>query len=378
MPLFETILNSLDEAVLLFNKRGRLLYLNKAGEELFGSRLRDLKDKGLTVLFAKPCDLSDLLRRAISEGRSYRGRDIELLGLKDTNMDVYICPIYDESLDLNPGPKVTKPHYERQPKGALLCLRENQYLADTEDYQFDSLLYLLGSIAHEIKNPLSGIKGAAQLLSVKMPELQNDECIKMILRETERLNGVLHSYLTITRGPVFNRLNIHEALEHALKVLSPLIKEGDLKLIKSYDPSLPDILGDESKLLQVFINLIKNSVEALQERKSGREIRISTRLSNEYMLIYDSKGCSKRPHPSKRQRWIIVNISDNGAGIDTEEQKRIFLPFYTKKRGGTGLGLSLSKKIIKDHGGIIRVKSQIGKGALFSVYLPVSVETGND
>ncbi len=378
MPPFETILNSLEDAVLLFNKKGRLLYLNKAGEELFGRKLRDLRDKGLGALFAKPCDLSGLVRRAINEGRSYKGRDIELLGLKDTTMDVYICPIYDDGLDTTTNSRVMTHCYEREPKGALLCLRENLYLADREDYQFDSLLYLLGSIAHEIKNPLSGIKGAAQLMCSRMPELNNDECLRMILGETERLNRVLHSYLTMTRRPVFNSLNIHEALEHALKVLSPLIKERNIYLLKSYDPSLPYISGDESKLLQVFINLLKNAVEALQDRRTRREIRVSTRLSNEYVLIYDTKEGSKRQHFGKRQRWIIVNIIDNGVGIDMEEQKRIFLPFYTKKRGGTGLGLSLSKKIIKDHGGIIRVKSQLDKGATFSVYLPVKMETGND
>ncbi|HIJ61016.1 MAG TPA: hypothetical protein HPP56_10475, partial [Nitrospirae bacterium] len=246
-------------------------------------------------------------------------------------------------------------------------------LADPEDYYFESLLYLLGSIAHEIKNPLSGIRGSAQLLSNLYSGTNENEYLKIILKETGRLNNILHNYLNITTKPVFNVVNIHEVLEHSIKVLEPLIKEHQIRLIKSYDPSLPDIFGDESKLLQVFINLIKNAIEAIESNKG--EITISSRFSNEYAVIYEKKMAGKQEILKKKQKWVIIAIKDNGHGIKIDEQKKVFLPFYTNKKTGTGLGLALSKKIIKDHGGLIKIKSILNEGTIVYVYLPLRLET---
>ncbi|MBI3593073.1 MAG: hypothetical protein HY099_06310, partial [Nitrospirae bacterium] len=251
------------------------------------------------------------------------------------------------------------------------------------------------SIAHEIKNPLSGIKGAAQILRGSARDSEAVECVNLILKEADRLNLVLHSYLTMTRMPVFNQLNIHEVIEHALKVMGTVFQEKKISVEKSYDPSLPVILGDESKLLQVFINLLKNAVEAMETQKnlkrrpalknsgdkdllsgrkaSSRVLSISTRPSNEYMVIYEGEGHDRKAAKLKKQRWVVITLQDTGAGIPGDELDRVFLPFYTRKEGGSGLGLALSKKIIKDHGGIIKVKSKLGQGTTISMYLPLQV-----
>jgi two-component system nitrogen regulation sensor histidine kinase GlnL len=376
----DSIINSLAEAVFLFDKKGRLIFMNRAGEEFSGKGFDEIKNRQFKTIFPDAEDIPLLIQKAIKEGRSFHGKEMEVDIGRIANVDLNISPYY-----LDEGPD------NEGNNGAILSIRENLLLTEREDYPFDSMLYLLGSIAHEIKNPLSGIKGAAQILMRNlahsssliaqsknnetmshelsaMSYLEASECVNLILKETDRLNSVMHSYLTMTRKPVLNRLNIHEVVEHALKVMKPVIEENRVAVGKSYDPSLPHISGDESKLLQVFINLIKNAVEAMKASKE-RTLYISTRPSGEYVVIYE-KGDRKKSPATKKKRWAVIAVQDAGAGINKDDIHRIFMPFYTGKEGGIGLGLALSKKIVKDHGGIIKVKSEPGAGATFSVYLP--------
>ncbi|MDI6727964.1 MAG: ATP-binding protein [Thermodesulfovibrionales bacterium] len=394
MVFLDAVINNLDEAIFLFDKKGRLIFINKAGEEFFGRSNKEIKHRQFKDLFSDAKDIAMLIQKTITEGRSFNCKEMEVDIGRAANIDLNLTPFYYD--DSSEGFSKWGSHRgDESPTcahGAILCIRENLSLTEREDYQFDSLLYLLGSIAHEIKNPLSGIKGAAQILMTNLahgssPIAQNknneamsqknyleaEECVDMILKETDRLNSVLHSYLTMTRMPVFNKLNIHEVLEHALKVMKTSIEKKRITVNKSYDPSLPNIAGDESKLLQVFINLLKNAAEAMKTSRS-RMLRISTRPSNEYMVIYENSGAGRKNTKTKKQRWVVVSIEDTGMGIPKDEINRIFLPFYTKKDGGSGLGLALSKKIVKDHGGIIKVKSKEGAGAIFSIYLPMTGE----
>ncbi len=355
MISLEALINNLDEVVCLFDCEGRLAFINKVGEEFFGRNFREIRNRPLEALFSGSDDIEMLFQKTLSEGRLYNCKEMEIDIGRVANVDIHLAPFYSaDSLD-----------------GAILCIRENLSLTEREDYQFDHLLYLLGSLAHEIKNPLSGIKGAAQILKTAPDNAEAGECVSLILKEADRLNAVLQGYLTMTRLPRFHQLNVHEVIEHALRVMDPVVREGAVAVGKSYDPSLPYISGDEGKLLQVFINLIKNALEAIEPMRGDRTLSISTRPSNEYVLIYDSAGPVKSKKRTKKRRWVVVNFQDSGIGLSRDEIGRIFLPLYTKKEKGSGLGLALSKKIIKDHGGIIKVKSTIGEGSIFSVYLPL-------
>ena len=356
----DAVINNIDESIMMFDKKGRLAFINKTGEEFFGRQFRELRNMSLKSLFADAKDIIVLIQKTIDEGRSFNCKEMEANLGRHVNIDMNISPFYTDN----------------RLEGAVLCVRENLSLTEREDYHFDSLLYLLGSIAHEIKNPLSGIKGAAQILQRSSGDPHSSECLSLILKETDRLNAVLQSYLTMTRRPVFNELNIHEVLEHSLGVMGSIIDEKGITVSKSYDPSLPNISGDEGKLLQVIINIIKNAVEAM-DRSKRKTLYISTRPSGEYMVIYEKALAGKRRPQPKKQRWIIVSIEDSGTGISKDEFSRIFLPFYTKKDGGSGLGLAVSKKIVRDHGGLIRIKSRHGAGATVNVYLPLSITTNN-
>ncbi|MGD0282939.1 MAG: ATP-binding protein [Dissulfurispiraceae bacterium] len=358
MISFEAVVNNLDEALFLFDKRGRLAFVNKAGEEFFGKGLKEIRRRTFKELFSDIKDIVVLLQKTIREGRLFNYRDLEVERGGQRTINVNSSPFYlDNNLE-----------------GALLCIRENLSISGKENYHFDAMPYLIGSIAHEIKNPLSGIKGAAQILKSSAKDSEAIECVDLILKEAERLNLVLHSYLTMTRMPVFNRLNIHEVIEHALKVMGAALHEKKVRLNKSYDPSLPAIRGDESKLLQVFINLAKNAIEAMEDPKPPAHVlSISTRPSDEYMVFYEGDGSDGRQRKSKKQRWVVITLQDTGIGIPRDEIEKIFLPFYTRKSGGSGLGLALSKKIIKDHGGTIKIISKTGRGTTISVYLPLEI-----
>jgi nitrogen-specific signal transduction histidine kinase len=183
-----------------------------------------------------------------------------------------------------------------------------------------------------------------------------DEHVDLIIRETDRLNSILQDYLTACKKPSFNPVNIHEVMEKTLKILNIPMKKAGVTLNRFYDPSLPHVMGDEGKLLQVFLNIIKNAVESIQK---GDKIEICTYPSKE---LFGEHG--------KIKRMALVSIKDTGKGIPADDIQKIFIPFYTKKKYGAGIGLALSKKIIRDHGGLIKVKSQKNKGTTLYIYLP--------
>jgi len=340
MISLEAIINSLEEALIVFDKNSRIIYLNKTAEELLRKSSKDILGKKLRQVLAGERAISPLLSKAIDEGRSFKGKSIGLDVGQTINVDFHLSPFFSNA-------KI---------EGAVLSVSENINMAEREDYDFDPLVYLVGSIAHEIKNPLGGIKGAAQLLRNKTQNASIDEYVELIIRETDRLNSILHDYLTLCKKPSFNPVNIHEVMEKALSVVEIPIRETGITVKRLYDPSLPHVRGDEAKLLQVFLNIIKNAFESM--RKGGK-LEISTCPSKESFR----KG-------GKIKRWALITIRDTGKGIEEKDLQKIFMPFYTKKKSGTGIGLALSKKIIKDHGGLIKVKSQVGKGTSFFIYIP--------
>jgi two-component system nitrogen regulation sensor histidine kinase GlnL len=342
MISLEAIINSLKETIILFDKNTKITYINKSGEELFRKSSKDIIGKKFLHIFTGEKTISPLIKKTIHEGRSFRGRSVSLNIGHPINTDFSLSPYFIQAgID-----------------GAILSISENINITDREDYDydFDSAVYLLGTIAHEIKNPLGGIKGAAQLMRDITQGESIDEHISLIIRETDRLNSILQDYLTICKKPSFHPVNIHEVMEKALAIMSIQIRDAGSTVRRMYDPSLPQIDGDEAKLLQVFLNIIKNSVESM--KKDGR-IEITTSPSKESFLDH-----------GKIKRWVLISIKDSGKGIPEEDIKKIFLPFYTKKKSGTGIGLALSKKVIKDHGGFIKVKSQINKGTVFHLYMP--------
>jgi len=345
MLSFEALINSIEDAIVLFDRKTVIQFVNRTGEELLGKSLKEATGKKFKDLFPEEKTISGLIRKSISEERSFSGRGVNINIGRIINADFNISPFF----------------VQVETHGAVLSLKENIAIAGREDYQFEALIYLLGTLAHEIKNPLGGIKGAAQLLRERIKAEGIGEYTNLIIKETDRLNSILQNYLTICKKPSFHSLNIHEVLEKTFPILDILMKDKGLVLHKTYDPSLPKVMGDEGKLLQAFLNIIKNALEAMTK---GGTLTVTTGVSREYVR---QKG--------KPKRWAVISIKDTGEGIPPEDIPKIFLPFYTKKKHGTGIGLALSKKIILDHKGFIKVESHLDKGSIFNVYIPFAADS---
>jgi len=217
-------------------------------------------------------------------------------------------------------------------------------------------------MAHEIKNPLGGIRGSAQLLRDELSNPEFREYLEVVISEVDRINRMVKHMLDFAQPQKLKlgETNIHEILEEILTLEKNTLSTKQCDFVQDYDPSLPPIQADGDKLKQVFLNLIRNAVEASPE---NGKIWIITRISNEYPRKSIGHG--------NAEMHIVVEITDCGPGIPDEEQKKLFTPFYTTKKKGSGLGLPISLKIIEDHLGKIRIVSHASGGTAVQVFLPI-------
>lgn len=257
--------------------------------------------------------------------------------------------------------------------GAVLVIHDLSQQKELEENvrQVDRLAHLgmvAAGLAHEIKNPLAGIRGAAQLLQGKlMADFQAHDYTKVMIREIDRLNTLLERLLQLTALPRLERqaTNIHKVLTDVL-LLEKETVPPNITILTSFDPSLPEVFGDEAQLTQVFRNLIKNALQALTNQPDAT-LTITTRMETNFHIFYPS---------NRRGRLLSIDVEDNGPGIAPEHLSLLFTPLFTTKSGGVGLGLAISQHIITEHGGTIRAESEPGKGALFKVILPMVTPTG--
>ena len=330
---------------LMFSAAGDLITANEAAEALLGHTLALLARRKLAQGSADT-PLSALIERARATDAGVRERrlEISLPGHTPIEVEASAVPL---------------------PKGAVLVTLTPRPPAGGErNTDLRSVAGMGRTLAHEVKNPLAGIRGAAQLLkSGAAPE--DAALAQLIVDETDRIKRLMDRVEAFSdeRQPERTPVNIHLVLDRVRALISTGLGE-DLIVKESYDPSLPPVWGDEDQLIQVFLNLAKNAAEAAHSRGDGRgEVRISTAYRH---------GVRLRPAGGGEARGapLEVKIQDNGPGIGPDMRDHVFDPFVTTKPQGTGLGLTLVAKLVADHHGMIDFESEPGR-TTFRVRLPV-------
>jgi two-component system nitrogen regulation sensor histidine kinase GlnL len=250
--------------------------------------------------------------------------------------------------------------------GTLLLFRDMTAQRSLDGADRDSrvgdLAAVAAGLAHEIKNPLGGIKGAAQLLAEELGGQGNaTRFTSLITREVDRVSALLEQLLELTRPPRLrlSAVNVHRILNEVL-TLERAAGDAALTVRLVFDPSLPEVMADEAKLHQVFLNLVKNALEATN--RTGT-LTVVTRIETDFHVRHAARD---------RGQFLSIDIEDTGPGIAAEDCQRIFTPFFTTKTSGTGLGLAVSERLVVQHGGTITIESELGRGTRVRVRLPVA------
>jgi two-component system nitrogen regulation sensor histidine kinase GlnL len=331
-------------ALAVFDADGILRHASPKFAQIFGT---DPSRKTPEAVFHGEPLLAEKVATAVAENNPYYLHDAAV-GSEKFNVD--IAPIVGDG------------HARRGVAVNLFEIRRESMFSE-QAKRADALgrLSLIASgLAHEIKNPLAGVKGAAQLILSETGEAPRlKEYAGIIVRESERIDRLVRELLDFTkpRGLKLARLNANKILHEIAQTARPALP-GSVALKEEFDPSLPEILADEDALRQVVLNLLKNAAEAA---RTGGKITVRSQVVTDVLI---KAGTKKR-------KLISLQVEDDGCGMDEERMKNIFTPYYTTKTGGTGLGLAIANRLIELHGGSIAVKSKPGAGAAFAIYLPV-------
>jgi two-component system nitrogen regulation sensor histidine kinase GlnL len=337
-----TALEHLATAVILLDGQARVAYLNPSAESLFGLSSKNLIGHPLQHIFSHTDRLASALQQAASNDATYIEHDL-MLGLPDRKLHLR-CAV--TPLDMGQS-MLLEFHTIDRP---LKLAREEQMHDQTQASRL-----LLRNLAHEIKNPLGGIRGAAQLLEQELEKPALREYTQVVIQEADRLRALTERLLTPQHAAEVAALNIHEVLE---RVRSVVLAEmpGGLSIRRDYDTSLPPLQGDKEQLIQVMLNIVHNAAQAMHGQGT---IILRTRIARQVTLL-------KQRH----RLAVMVQIIDNGPGIPDTLRDKIFYPLVSGRPDGHGLGLTLAQDFVSQHRGSIEFESEPGR-TCFTIMLPL-------
>lgn len=346
-------LELLATAVVVTNDLGVVLYANTAAETLLEVSRRTLDGQAMPGLFTDPLAFQAFVDRFMVDPFGVKRQVFELLRLTGGTEHVHVTLS---------RPDVASPV-------TLMELREieQQLKVDREARMLDQSIAnkeLIRNLAHEIKNPLGGIRGAAQLLEIELKSADLKEYTQVIIKESDRLQTLVDRLLAPHRKPhIAVVMNIHEVCERVRSVILAEHPRG-LRIVRDYDTSIPEFLGDFEQLIQTVLNIVRNAAQALAPKiaQASAEIRLCTRVVRRVTL-------NRKQH----RLALELQVIDNGPGIPPDIVDRIFYPLVSGREGGSGLGLTLAQTFVQQHEGTIECASQPGK-TVFKVILPLQFE----
>ncbi len=352
--LYANVIDSVGDGVVVLDEEGRLILINPAAEELIGVSRRQASGLHFSALFKGQELLTEMVVKTTESGMTIS--DHENIVLRKGSHLVPVSATTNPLL-LASGERI----------GTILLLRDLTNIRELEEAirqadRLSSLGALAAGLAHEIKNPLGGIKGAAQLLEMELAAgSEQREYIRVVLKEVQRVNRIVEELLELAapRRLTLSKVNLHKVLGDIIILQKGATEGRRVAFQQQFDPSIPPILADEERLTQLFLNLIKNAVEAVGE---DGVVRVSSRVLADYRMTQNGE---------RQLRLVAVEVADDGPGIRKEHLEHLFTPFYTTKSKGTGLGLAICQKIVAEHRGMIKVESEPGRGTTFTVMLPL-------
>jgi len=350
-------LEHLATAVILLDKQRDVVYANPGAEVVFALSAKQIKGLNISQVFPDCEILHSALENAIKNHSPFREHEFVITTLRQNSLAV-TCTV--TPVELAPACLVLE---FQQMDQQLRIAREERMLI-----QQQANAELLRNLAHEIRNPLGGLRGAAQLLEHELPQVSLREYTQVIIKEADRLQSLMDRLLVPHRVPKYEPTNIHEVLE---RVRSLLLAESPKGIVikRDYDISLPELIGDREKLIQAVLNIARNAAQAMQKQPqelgAPSEIILRTRAERQVTLS------------RKRYRVAIkLQIIDNGPGIPPEIRDRIFFPLVSGTEGGSGLGLTLAQTFITQHHGMIECESRPGH-TCFTILLPIESSAMN-
>jgi len=346
----ERLIDNLSTAIAVVDYDFNVVCINSATENLINLSERRVQGMPIRELFAGSNRFIEALHQGKEAEFTLTKREIELIvpsNLKVFKVDCSFTPMHDQKILL----------VEMSPIDSKLRIAKEENIVAQQDV----LKVLVRGLAHEVKNPLGGIRGAAQLLERELPFEELKEYTDVIIEEADRLQKLVDDMLGPNRPLRKELMNIHRVIERVRQLV--LVESSEsLTIVRDYDPSLPEIMADQDQMIQVILNIVRNAKQAIN---ANGAIKIRTRSRRNVTI------------GQKHYRLMLaVEIIDNGPGVSPELMDKIFYPMVTGRAEGTGLGLSIAQTIVGQHGGIIECSSIPGE-TNFTLLMPINAEDNN-
>ena len=303
------------------------------------------------------------IRQVFSNATTFTRRQVDLqlaTTFRHIIVDYTVSPLFEsETVSKHEVSVVTEILMEVHSLDRLLRISREEALLSTEQ----TSRTLVRGLAHEIKNPLGGIRGAAQLLARELQSQEQKDYTRVIIEEADRLRNLVDRMLGINRPLKLESLNIHEVVERVAALIEVEDQACDITLVRDYDPSIPNIRGDREQLIQVVLNIVRNAMQALTAAKTPQpQITLRTRTRHHFTI-------------GQKQHKLVcrIDVIDNGPGIPSDIAQNIFYTLISGRPEGTGLGLPIAQYLIHSHGGLIECRSRPGC-TVFSIYLPLELQ----